>query len=81
MLAGAVAGAFDRCRGDSSDSCHGWTGSGNHGRLRRGGWAVECSRSVKGLSTIFNLPEPTTGALVAGSFNVYINRPQCDARR
>ncbi|WP_323155766.1 PAAR domain-containing protein [Pseudomonas alvandae] len=28
---------------------------------------------VKGLSTIFNLPEPTTGALIMGSFNVYIN--------
>ncbi|MCD5973948.1 PAAR domain-containing protein [Pseudomonas quasicaspiana] len=28
---------------------------------------------VKGLSTIFNLPEPATGTLIKGSFNVYIN--------
>ncbi|WP_259764868.1 PAAR domain-containing protein, partial [Pseudomonas protegens] len=28
---------------------------------------------AKGLSTIFNLPEPSTGVLVEGSFNVYIN--------
>lgn len=28
---------------------------------------------VKGLSTIFNLPEPATGTLIRGSFNVYIN--------
>ncbi|MGC5704386.1 PAAR domain-containing protein [Pseudomonas sp. NFXW11] len=28
---------------------------------------------VKGLSTIFNLPEPSTGVLVEGSFNVRIN--------
>jgi uncharacterized Zn-binding protein involved in type VI secretion len=28
---------------------------------------------VKGLSTIFNLPEPTSGVLIRGSFDVYIN--------
>jgi uncharacterized Zn-binding protein involved in type VI secretion len=28
---------------------------------------------VKGLSTIFKLPEPTTGVLIRGSFDVYIN--------
>ena len=28
---------------------------------------------VKGLSTIFKLPEPTTGLLIRGSFDVYIN--------
>lgn len=29
---------------------------------------------VKGLSTIFDLPEPTTGVLIKGSFDVYINQ-------
>jgi uncharacterized Zn-binding protein involved in type VI secretion len=28
---------------------------------------------VKGLSTLFKLPEPTTGVLIRGSFDVYIN--------
>ncbi|TSB31542.1 hypothetical protein FOT76_35700, partial [Pseudomonas aeruginosa] len=28
---------------------------------------------VKGLTTIFELPEPTTGVLIRGSFNVYVN--------
>ncbi|WP_460951218.1 PAAR domain-containing protein [Pseudomonas marginalis] len=72
MLAGAVAGALIGAAVIAATVATGGLAVAIMvGSVAAGGLSM--FQVVKGLSTIFNLPEPTTGKLVAGSFNVYIN--------
>ncbi|WHS60249.1 PAAR domain-containing protein [Pseudomonas sp. G2-4] len=72
MVAGAVAGALIGAAVVAATVATGGVALAiMAGSIAAGGLSM--FQIVKGLSTIFNLPEPTTGALIMGSFNVYIN--------
>ncbi|QJI31814.1 hypothetical protein HKK55_24955 [Pseudomonas sp. ADAK18] len=72
MIAGAVAGAFIGAAVIAATVATGGLAVViMAGSIAAGGLSM--FQIVKGLSTIFNLPEPTTGKLLMGSFNVYIN--------
>lgn len=72
MLAGAVAGALIGAAVIAATVATGGLAVViMAGSIAAGGLSM--FQIVKGLSTIFNLPEPTTGKLSLGSFNVYIN--------
>ena len=72
MVAGAVAGALIGAAVVAATVATGGVALAiMAGSIAAGGLSM--FQIVKGLSTIFNLPEPTTGALIVGSFNVYIN--------
>ncbi|WP_409299192.1 PAAR domain-containing protein, partial [Pseudomonas sp. KCJK8993] len=75
MVAGAVAGALIGAAIIAATAATGGVAAVIlAGSIAAGGLSM--FQIVKGLSTLFNLPEPTTGVLVEGSFNVYINRRQ-----
>lgn len=72
MVAGAVAGALIGAAVIAATVATGGVAVAIFaGSIAAGGLSM--FQVVKGLSTIFNLPEPTTGKLQMGSFNVYIN--------
>ncbi|ROM68861.1 hypothetical protein BK653_12860 [Pseudomonas brassicacearum] len=72
IVAGAVAGALIGAAVVAATVATGGVALAiMAGSIAAGGLSM--FQIVKGLSTIFNLPEPTTGALIMGSFNVYIN--------
>ncbi|WP_426102182.1 MULTISPECIES: PAAR domain-containing protein [unclassified Pseudomonas] len=72
MLAGAVAGALIGAAVIAATVATGGVAVAiMAGSIAAGGLSM--FQVVKGLSTIFSLPEPTTGKLMLGSFNVYIN--------
>lgn len=72
MLAGAVAGALIGAAVVAATVATGGVALAiMAGSVAAGGLSM--FQVVKGLSTIFKLPEPTTGALIVGSINVYIN--------
>ncbi|WP_309475864.1 PAAR domain-containing protein [Pseudomonas sp. B21-015] len=72
MVAGAVAGALIGAAAIAATVATGGVAVAIFaGSIAAGGLSM--FQIVKGLSTIFNLPEPTTGKLQMGSFNVYIN--------
>ncbi|WP_347928384.1 PAAR domain-containing protein [Pseudomonas helvetica] len=72
MVAGAVAGALIGAAVIAATVATGGVAVAIFaGSIAAGGLSM--FQIVKGLSTIFNLPEPTTGKLQMGSFNVYIN--------
>ncbi|WP_178124002.1 PAAR domain-containing protein [Pseudomonas piscis] len=73
MVAGAVVGALIGAAVVAATVATGGVALAiMAGSIAAGGLSM--FQIVKGLSTIFNLPEPSTGVLVEGSFNVYINR-------
>ncbi|WP_339533364.1 PAAR domain-containing protein [Pseudomonas mucidolens] len=72
MVAGAVAGALIGAAVIAATVATGGVALAiMAGSIAAGGLSM--FQIVKGLSTIFNLPEPTTGALIRGSLDVYIN--------
>jgi uncharacterized Zn-binding protein involved in type VI secretion len=72
MIAGAVAGALIGAAVIAATVATGGLAVViMAGSIAAGGLSM--FQIVKGLCTIFNLPEPTTGKLLMGSFNVYIN--------
>jgi len=72
MIGGAVAGALIGAAVVAATVATGGVALAiMAGSIAAGGLSM--FQIVKGLSTIFNLPEPTTGALIRGSFDVYIN--------
>lgn len=72
MLAGAVAGALVGAAIIAATAATGGLAAVIlAGSIAAGG--LSTFQVVKGLSTIFNLPEPTTGSLIRGSPNVFIN--------
>jgi len=72
MVAGAVAGALIGAAVVAATVATGGVALAiMAGSIAAGGLSM--FQIVKGLSTIFNLSEPTTGTLIMGSFNVYIN--------
>jgi len=72
MVAGAVAGALIGAAVIAATVATGGVAVAiMAGSIAAGGLSM--FQIVKGLSTIFKLPEPTTGTLLMGSPNVYIN--------
>ncbi|NWA04939.1 PAAR domain-containing protein [Pseudomonas gingeri] len=72
MVAGAVAGALIGAAVVAATVATGGAALAiMAGSIAAGGLSM--FQIIKGLNTIFNLPEPTTGALIMGSLNVYIN--------
>jgi uncharacterized Zn-binding protein involved in type VI secretion len=72
MIAGAVAGALIGAAVIAATVATGGVAVAiMAGSIAAGGLSM--FQIVKGLNTLFNLPEPTTGKLLKGSFNVYIN--------
>ena len=72
MVAGAVAGALIGAAVIAATAATGGVALAvMAGSIAAGGLSM--FQVVKGLSTIFNLPEPTTGALIRGSPNVFVN--------
>src|SRR5690606_4598766 len=72
MLAGAVAGALIGAAVVAATVATGGVALAiMAGSVAAGGLSM--FQIVKGLGAIFKLPEPTTGVLVVGSINVYIN--------
>lgn len=72
MVAGAVAGALIGAAVVAATVATGGVALAiMAGSIAAGGLSM--FQILKGLNTVFNLPEPTTGALIMGSFNVYIN--------
>ena len=72
MVAGAVAGALIGAAVVAATVATGGLAIAIvAGSIAAGGLSM--FQIVKGLSTIFNLPEPSTGVLIQGSLNVYIN--------
>lgn len=73
MIGGAVAGALIGAAVVAATVATGGVAMAiMAGSIAAGGLSM--FQIVKGLSTIFSLPEPTTGVLTGGSLNVYINR-------
>lgn len=72
MVAGAVAGALIGAAVVAATAATGGLAAVIlAGSIAAGGLSM--FQIVKGLTTIFELPEPTTGVLIRGSFNVYVN--------
>lgn len=72
MVAGAVAGALIGAAVVAATVATGGVALAiMAGSIAAGGLSM--FQIIKGLSTIFSLPEPTTGVLIRGSFDVYIN--------
>lgn len=72
MIGGAVAGAFIGAAVVAATVATGGVALAiMAGSIAAGG--LSTFQIVKGVSTIFNLPEPTTGTLIRGSLDVYIN--------
>ncbi|TBV03263.1 PAAR domain-containing protein [Phytopseudomonas dryadis] len=72
MVAGAVAGALIGAAIVAATVATGGVALAiMAGSIAAGGLSM--FQIVKGLSTICNLPDPTTGVLIRGSINVYIN--------
>ncbi len=72
MVAGAVAGALIGAAVVAATVATGGVALAiMAGSIAAGGLSM--FQIIKGLNTLFNLPEPTTGALIMGSFNVRIN--------
>lgn len=72
MVAGAVAGALIGAAVVAATAATGGLAAVIlAGSVAAGGLSM--FQVVKGLSTVFNLPEPTTGVLIRGSPDVYIN--------
>ncbi len=72
MVAGAVAGALIGAAVAAATAATGGLAAVIlAGSIAAGGLSM--FQIVKGLTTIFELPEPTTGVLIRGSFNVYVN--------
>lgn len=72
MIGGAVAGALIGAAVVAATVATGGVALAiMAGSIAAGG--LSTFQIVKGLSTIFNLPEPTTGTLIRGSLDVYIN--------
>ncbi|WP_296254333.1 MULTISPECIES: PAAR domain-containing protein [unclassified Pseudomonas] len=72
MLAGAVAGALVGAAIIAVTAATGGLAAVIlAGSIAAGGLSM--FQLVKGLSAVFNLPEPTTGSLIRGSPNVFIN--------
>jgi uncharacterized Zn-binding protein involved in type VI secretion len=72
MLAGAVAGAIIGAAVIAATAVTGGLAAVIlAGAVAAGGLSM--FQVVKGLSTIFDLPEPTTGSLIRGSPNVFVN--------
>ena len=72
MIAGAVAGALIGAAVIAATVATGGVAVAiMAGSIAAGGLSM--FQIVKGLNTLFNLPEPATGKLLKGSFNVYIN--------
>jgi uncharacterized Zn-binding protein involved in type VI secretion len=72
MVAGAVAGALIGAAVVAATVATGGVALAiMAGSIAAGGLSM--FQILKGLNTVFNLPEPTTGVLIMGSFNVYIN--------
>lgn len=72
MVAGAVAGALIGAAVVTATAATGGLAAVIlAGSIAAGGLSM--FQIVKGLTTIFELPEPTTGVLIRGSFNVYVN--------
>ncbi|MBO2927705.1 PAAR domain-containing protein [Metapseudomonas otitidis] len=72
MVAGAVAGALIGAAVIAATAATGGVALAvMAGSIAAGGLSM--FQVVKGLSTIFNLPEPTTGVLIRGSPNVFVN--------
>lgn len=72
MIGGAVAGALIGVAVVAATVATGGVALAiMAGSIAAGGLSM--FQIVKGLSTIFKLPEPTTGKLIHGSFDVYVN--------
>ncbi|EQM71299.1 PAAR domain-containing protein [Pseudomonas solani] len=72
MVAGAVAGALIGAAVIAATAATGGVALAvMAGSIAAGGLSM--FQILKGLNTIFNLPEPTTGVLIRGSPNVFIN--------
>ncbi len=72
MVAGAVAGALIGAAVVTATVATGGVALAiMAGSIAAGGLSM--FQIVKGLNTIFNLPEPATGTLILGSQNVFIN--------
>lgn len=72
MVAGAVAGALIGAAVVAATAATGGLAAVIiAGSIAAGGLSM--FQIVKGLTTIFELPEPTTGVLIRGSLNVYVN--------
>lgn len=72
MVAGAVAGALIGAAVVAATAATGGLAAVIlAGAVAAGGLSM--FQIVKGLTTIFELPEPTTGVLIRGSLNVYVN--------
>ncbi|MCS3472905.1 putative Zn-binding protein involved in type VI secretion [Pseudomonas sp. JUb42] len=72
MVAGAVAGALIGAAVIAATAATGGLAAVIlAGSVAAGGLSM--FQVVKGLTTIFNLPEPTSGLLIRGSLDVYIN--------
>lgn len=72
MVAGAVAGALIGAAVIAATAATGGLAAVIlAGSVAAGGLSM--FQVVKGITTIFNLPEPTSGLLIKGSFDVYIN--------
>lgn len=72
MVAGAVAGALIGAAIIGATAATGGLAAVIlAGSVAAGGLSM--FQVVKGISSIFNLPEPTSGVLIQGSLNVYIN--------
>ncbi|MDN6858946.1 polymorphic toxin type 46 domain-containing protein [Pseudomonas sp. CAN2814] len=72
MVAGAVAGALIGAAVIAATAATGGVALViMAGAIAAGGLSM--FQIVKGLTTIFELPEPTTGVLIRGSLNVYVN--------
>jgi uncharacterized Zn-binding protein involved in type VI secretion len=72
MIGGAVAGALIGAAVVAATVATGGVALAiMAGSIAAGGLSM--FQIVKGLSTLFNLPEPTTGVLIRGSFDVYVN--------
>lgn len=72
MISGAVAGALIGAAVVAATVASGGVALAiMAGSIAAGG--VSMFQILKGLSTVFDLPEPATGALIRGSFDVYIN--------
>ncbi|MGA6106297.1 PAAR domain-containing protein [Pseudomonas solani] len=72
MVAGAVAGALIGAAVIAATAATGGVALAvMAGSIAAGGLSM--FQILKGLNTLFNLPEPTTGVLIRGSPNVFIN--------
>lgn len=72
MIGGAVAGALIGAAVVAATVATGGVALAiMAGSIAAGGFSM--FQIIKGLSTIFKLPEPTTGVLIHGSFDVYVN--------